>query len=105
MVAGKTTGAAYINSGNVKDKKTGEEVTTRKYSTPNFLDCIERLAKGLPIHDEAPNSKYIVLSPGDMVYVPEENENISQIDWGNTKKISKRIYIKSRIFILISVVK
>ncbi|HRF25117.1 MAG TPA: hypothetical protein PLR98_13170, partial [Chitinophagaceae bacterium] len=26
------------------DKKTGEDKLVRKYNTPNFLDCIERLA-------------------------------------------------------------
>lgn len=75
------------------DKKTGEEKVVRKYTTPNFLDCIERLAKGLPIHDESPGSKYIVLSPGDLVYVPKEGEDMSQIDWTNRKAISERLYI------------
>lgn len=76
-----------------RDKKTGEEKIIRKYSTPNFLECINRLAKGLQIHDEDPNSQYIVLSPGDLVYVPEEGEILNQIDWNNRKKISDRTYI------------
>lgn len=75
------------------DKKTGIEKPVRKYSTPDFLDCINRLAKGLPIHDEHPNTKYIVLSPGDMVYVPELEEIHSQIDWSNKNKIANRVYI------------
>ncbi len=75
------------------DKKTGEEKPVRKYSTPNFLDCIERLAKSLPVHDDSPNSKYIVLSPGDLVYVPREGEIIGQIDWNNRKDISERVYL------------
>ena len=75
------------------DKKTGEEKIVRKYSTPIFLDCINRLAKGLKIHDEDPNSQYIVLSPGDLVYVPEEGEILNQIDWDNKKKIADRAYI------------
>ncbi len=75
------------------DKKTGEEKLVRKYKTPDFLDCIERLAKGLPIHDEDPNSEYIILSPGVMIYVPEEGENINGIDWNNRKKIADRVYI------------
>ena len=75
------------------DKKTGEQKLVRKYSTPGFLDCIERLAKGLPIHDENPNSEYIVLSPGDIVYVPEEGENINQIDWSDVKVRAQKIYI------------
>lgn len=78
---------------NETDKKTGEIKAVRKYSTPNFLDCIERLAKGLPIHDEYPNTEYITLSPGDLVYVPEPEEKINFIDWTNKKKIAERIYI------------
>ena len=75
------------------DTKTGKEVLDRKYKTPDFLDCIERLAKSLPIHDEDPNCDYIILSPGDLVYVPEEGENYGQVDWTNRKKIADRIYI------------
>ena len=75
------------------DKKTGEEKIVRKYSTPKFLDCIERLAKKLPIHNDEPNKQYIVLSPGDVVYVPEPEENITQIDWNDKKKIASRCYI------------
>ncbi|MEI9810800.1 MAG: type II CRISPR RNA-guided endonuclease Cas9 [Bacteroidota bacterium] len=78
---------------NEQDKKTGEEKVVRKYSTPNFLDCIERLAKELPIYDITAGSKYIILSPGDLVYVPEEGENNSRIDWHNKKNIANRIYI------------
>ena len=74
-------------------EKTEETKILRKYSTPNFLNCIDRLAKGLPIHDEQPNTKYIVLSPGDLVYVPEEGENSKQIDWNNKSKIASRVYI------------
>ncbi|HVZ96617.1 MAG TPA: HNH endonuclease domain-containing protein [Chitinophagaceae bacterium] len=77
----------------VLDKKTGEEKIKREYYTPNFLDCIERLAKGLPVHDEDSNSSYIVLSPGDLVYVPEEGKNINQIDWNDKKAIAERTYI------------
>ncbi len=75
------------------DKKNGDEKIIRKYSTPNFLDCIERLAKGLSIHDETPNSHYMVLSPGDIVYVPEPDEIINQISWDNKKRIADRTYI------------
>ncbi|MBS1731359.1 MAG: hypothetical protein JSS67_11400 [Bacteroidetes bacterium] len=75
------------------DKKTGDEKTIRKYSTPDFLDCIERLAKGLPVHDENPDSTYIVLSPGDLVYVPKKDEVVSQIDWSDKKAIAERVYI------------
>lgn len=77
----------------VFDKKTGEEEIKREYKTPAFIDCIERLAKGLPVHDENPNSRYIVLSPGDLVYVPKKDEVISQINWHDKKSIAARVYI------------
>jgi CRISPR-associated endonuclease Csn1 len=78
---------------NELDKKTGVDKIVRKYTTPPYLDCIERLAKGLNIHDEIPGTKYIVLSPGDLVYVPNEGENINQIDWTNKKQIAPKIYL------------
>lgn len=77
----------------VIDKKTSEEKKIRKYSTPPFLECIDRLAKGLTIHDEVPDTKYIVLSPGDIVYVPNEGEIHNQIDWSNKKQLVERIYM------------
>lgn len=75
------------------DKRTGKEKEIRKYSTPPYLECIERLAKGLSIFDELPETKYIVLSPGDLVYVPNEEENTNQIDWKNRKNLASRIYL------------
>jgi CRISPR-associated endonuclease Csn1 len=73
------------------DQKTGKH--KRRYYTPDFLECIERLAKGLPIHDESPNITYIVLSPGDVVYVPKPDENLNAIDWNDKKTIAERTYI------------
>lgn len=73
------------------DSNTGKN--KRKYYTPGFLECIERLAKDLPIYDENPDSKYILLSPGDLVYVPYPDEIINQIDWSNKKSIAERTYI------------
>lgn len=75
------------------DKKTGVEKPIREYTTPKFLECIERLGKGLPIHDDNPGSKYIILSPGDLVYVPRKGEKVSEIDWNNKKQIAERTYI------------
>lgn len=75
------------------DKRIDVEKTVRKYSTPHFLDCINRLAKGLQIHDEAPYTNYIVLSPGDLVYVPMEGENPNHLDWDNKSQIADRTYL------------
>ncbi len=75
------------------DKKTGELVSKRVYSTPPFLESVKRLAKCLPLFDPIQENKYIVLSPGDLVYVPEINEQINQIDWSNKKNIAEKTYI------------
>lgn len=75
------------------DKKTGDSILVKKYTTPAFLDCIERLAKDLPIHDEEPNSQYTVLSPGDVVYALQKGETINQVDWTNKKLLADRCYI------------
>ena len=74
---------------NELDRKTGKEKTIRKYSTPGFLECINRLAQGFQIHDEDPNSSYLVLSPGDLVYVPSEEETLSK-STGTIKKVLRK---------------
>lgn len=75
------------------DKKTGEVKEVRKYSTPPFLECIERLAKGLPIYDEKDGSKFIVLSPGDLVYVTAKDDSIKFINWNDKSEIASNIYL------------
>ncbi len=71
-----------------------------------LLEVIERKANNLPIVDEKEGYKTILLSPNDVVYVPEPEENIKLIDWKNEKqKISERIYkvvsfSKSQIFFI-----
>jgi len=76
-----------------ENKKTGELQVVRKYSTPPFLEVIPRLAKKLPVHDQNPDAGYIILSPGDTVYVPTADEDVTQIDWTDKKKIVERLYI------------
>lgn len=69
---------------------TGERTNMR---TIPLLEVIERKANGLPIIDEKPGYRTIVLSPNDLVYVPEPGENVRAIDWEKDKKrISERIY-------------
>ncbi len=62
-------------------------------SSVPLLEAIERFTNQLPIADEKPGYKTIVLSPNELVYVPEEGENIKAIDWGGEiRKIHDRIY-------------
>lgn len=78
----------------VVDKKTGELKEVRKYSTPPFLECIERLAKDVPIYDQKEGSKYIVLSPGDLVYTYDNEDELNQINWSNLSQFEiENIYI------------
>ncbi len=78
----------------VVDKKTGELKEVKKYSTPPFLECIERLAKGLPIYDEKEGSKFLVLSPGDLVYTYGDINELSQINWSNLNDLEiQNVYL------------
>jgi CRISPR-associated endonuclease Csn1 len=75
-----------------EDIKTRERIITEDSSIP-LLDAIERLTNQFPIADDRPGCKSIVLSPNDLVYVPEEGENIKMIDWQkDIGKIHSRIY-------------
>lgn len=42
--------------------------------------------------ENKPGYRKIILSPNDLVYVPEEGETINLIDWNNKIKISSRVY-------------
>lgn len=57
-----------------------------------FTGVIECIANGLPIAEEKPGYKKIILSPNDLVYVPEPDENIKSINWSDKKRIAERIY-------------
>jgi CRISPR-associated endonuclease Csn1 len=79
--------------------KENMETGERTFYTPGLMDCIERLAAGLPVADEEPGYRNIILSPNDLVYVPDCDgdgkviENVRNIDWENEKQnISTKIY-------------
>lgn len=61
------------------------------YSVP-LLDAVSRIANKLPIAEDRSGYRTIILSPNDLVYVPDPDENVKLIDWENKKKISERIY-------------
>jgi CRISPR-associated endonuclease Csn1 len=64
----------------------------RKMYTLPLLEAIERLANKLPLVDVEEGWSYFTLSPNELVYVPEENENIKAIDWTNTSKVFDKVY-------------
>lgn len=72
--------------------ESGERILNEKSSVP-LLEVIERKANKLPIADDKEGYHSIILSPNDLVYVPEPDENTKAINWRNdTKKISDRLY-------------
>lgn len=56
--------------------------------------AIEKIIKGELVAEDRDGFNKIILSPGDLVYVPtkEQKDNKSEIDWNNKKEISERIY-------------
>lgn len=56
--------------------------------------ALEKIVKSEPIAEDKEGYNKIILSPGDLVYVPtkEEKEGTKEIDWKNNKHILKRIY-------------
>lgn len=68
----------------------------RSYSTIPLNEVIERQKQGLfsvPETNEKGHKLLFYLSPNDLVYVPNEDENVSTIDFNNlTKEQTGRIY-------------
>jgi len=64
----------------------------REMYTLPLLEAIERLANKLPLVDAEEGYTYFTISPNELVYVPEEGENINTIDWSDTRKIFHKIY-------------
>jgi CRISPR-associated endonuclease Csn1 len=68
---------------------TGE----REYETLRLDEVIIAKANGWPVVKAKEGYKHFTLSPNDLVYVPEEGENIKMINWKEEReKISKRVY-------------
>jgi len=72
--------------------QTKERIINEDSSVP-MLDAIERLSNKWPVADDKLGYRTIILSPNDLVYVPEEAENVSIIDWTKEKdRLQRRIY-------------
>lgn len=62
------------------DKATGLQVTKRSFATIPLYQVIERLKQGLtPAPDQNGKAPSFVLSPGDLVYLPTEEERVTGI--------------------------
>ncbi len=79
--------------------KENIETGERTFYTPGLMECIERLTAGLPVADEEPGYRNIILSPNDLVYVPDCDdegkviENVKAIDWTKDReKICMKVY-------------
>ncbi|WP_343702889.1 type II CRISPR RNA-guided endonuclease Cas9 [Chitinophaga sp.] len=70
---------------------TGQRVITEKSTVP-LMEAIERLANKWPIAETLEGHRSIILSPNDLVYVPEAGEDINNINWENIGQIQHRIY-------------
>ncbi len=72
------------------DKKTGEVAKKRSYRTIPLNEAIDKMKRGLPLDEDAA----FILSPGDLVYVPTEEER-------NTGKVNVPLD-KERIYKMVS---
>ncbi len=85
----KGSNAFFVIYENEND--SDDRIITSSSSVP-LLDAIDCLSNGLPIAEDKSGYKKIILSPNDLVYVPEPEEAKSAIDWNTKKNISERIY-------------
>jgi Uncharacterized protein conserved in bacteria len=64
----------------------------RKFESIPLRTVIEAKAAGSGFVEEKPDYRWFTLTPGDLVYMPDEEENMSNIDWENTRPLTKKIY-------------
>lgn len=64
----------------------------RQFESIPLRTVIEAKAAGSGFVEERPGYHWFTISPQDLVYVPNEGENIASINWNDKKLISQRIY-------------
>lgn len=65
----------------------------RMFESLRYLDVVERMKLKLPLAEEKEGYKWFTLSPNDLVYVPDPDEDVTNIDWEKDRnRLSKRIY-------------
>ncbi|MFD1629486.1 type II CRISPR RNA-guided endonuclease Cas9 [Pseudopedobacter beijingensis] len=74
-----------------ENQQTKERTDFRSVATHK---AIEKIIKGEPVAEEKDGFDKIVLLPGDLVYVPtnEEREGIKEIDWQDKRQLNQRTY-------------
>ena len=90
--ADKGSNLFFIIYENINDRN--DRIINADSSVP-LISAIDAFANGYSKEDlgeEKPGYKKIILSPNDLVYVPEQDENVKTIDWRNKKKIVEKIY-------------
>jgi len=87
--ADKGSNVFFVIYENINDRT--DRIINEKSSLP-LLDVIDALANGNSFVEEKEGYRPIILSPNDLVYVPEPDENINAIDWNNKKNISEKTY-------------
>ena len=69
------------------------ETKEREFSTLGLKDVIDCVKFGQPLAERKEGYVWFTLSPNDLVYIPEEGEEIVRIDWNKDRsRISKRVY-------------
>jgi len=68
------------------------EAGEREFETLGFNEVVAAKINKLPIVKAREGYRHFTLSPNDLVYIPDPDENIKAIDWNDTKSISNRIY-------------
>ena len=74
-----------------ENQQTKERSDFRSIATHK---AIEKIVKGDKIAEDKDGFDKIILSPGDLVYVPtkEEQDGIKAIDWNDKRNVQHRIY-------------
>jgi len=70
----------------------------RAFELVQVHKAVERLSKGKSLYEPREDCHTVMLSPGDLVYVPtaEQLEGKTKIDWGDQKAIASRSYLMTR---------
>ncbi len=71
---------------------TNVESGARKYRTLGLQEVIGAKAQGLPIVPPEEGTRHFTLSPNDLVYVPEKDEDVQSVDWNDRSGISGKVY-------------
>ncbi len=78
-----------------KNNETGQHLITKDSSVP-FGDAFKLLKAGLPLAEDKEGYTFFTLSPGDLVYVPEDKEELVLPDIMDHTRIYKCVSFSKR---------